>query len=118
MLKSGWANIKAMDGSIIPTTTMQPGDYVFGDWSVTKSDIINFTHFYRADGTLVPLIEGKLFKVSVSFSNMTITNETEQQTPPPSPAPDPAGVKRIVDSVITYETEAGEIKTVRLVPAE
>lgn len=116
-----YSNIKSMDGTANPTDgagkpyTMQIGDYAFGDLSATQSDLINFDHFYLANGQRVEL--KKMCKATAT--NMKITNETEPTTPPnpdPQPPTDPESVKTILYSDITYETNSGEIKTVRMIP--
>lgn len=64
------------------------GEYVYGDKSSTGSDIINFTHYYRVNGSKVEL--GGV-KCKVSVVNLFISTETEPggATPPPEPDPTP-----------------------------
>ena len=105
------ANVKPMDGSP-QIATMQAGEYVFGELSVAQTDLINFDHYYRANDQRVDL--SKPCKVSVA--NMTVTEGTEPGPDPEPPPVDPDGVKRIIESHVTYETNAGAIVTVRLIP--
>ncbi len=111
-----YANVKTMDGSPASGLRMEVGDYAFGDVSPTKTDLINFDHFYRANGTLVNL--GKPSKATAA--NMNITNESETPTPPdpnPEPTPpDPESVKEILYSDVTYVNYAGATVTIRLFP--
>lgn len=71
--------------------TMRPGDYVYGNLNTTvpPTDIMNFTHFYRADGSKFELpIECKASVSNSGVPTMTLTNEAEPGTPPP---PQPNG---------------------------
>jgi len=77
--KSGTiTNIKPMAGGGA-IATLTPGQYVYGELSALETDIINFDHYYTADGTLVDL--GVLCKVSVG--NLIVTAEQEPGTEPP-----------------------------------
>lgn len=116
VLKPGTAptNVKPMAGGA-EIARMSPGDYVFGDLSTTGSDIIGFSHFYRAGGEKFLL--GVPCKVTVA--NMIKTNETEPgggPDPDPDPTPDPNGVKRILYDDITYEANDSTIRVQRMVP--
>lgn len=81
------ANIKTMDGSAMPSPlAMNVGDYAYGTVSVTKSDLTNFSHFYRKNGSRVEL--GRLCKANAA--SMMFKEEAEPGTPvPPEP---PSGV--------------------------
>ena len=78
------SNIKRMDNSVI-LASLKGGDSVYGTLSSQKTDIINFDHFYRADGARWEL--GAMCKVTVS--NLTLNEEAEPGTPPPPPPPPP-----------------------------
>ncbi len=79
-----FTNIKPMAGGAA-IMGLQPGDWAFGDLSTTGSDLINFDHFYRANGARVELDQ----MCKATAANLTITNESEGTTPPPDPTPDP-----------------------------
>lgn len=117
-INTGFANVKTMDGSALPSPlAMQIGDYAYGTKSVTGSDLINFDHFYRKNGSRVDM--QKLCKANAA--NMTFSEETEPGTPPdpdpdPVPVPNPSDVKRIISDVITYEGMDGKIYTQDMVP--
>lgn len=114
-IKTGFSNIKPVAGTQATGLAMQVGDYCYGEVSVTGSDMIGFDHFYRVTGSRIEL--GQVCKANAS--NMTIVTEEESGTtlpPPPPPAPDPASVKEILDSVITYRAYNDSIHTVRLTP--
>lgn len=91
------SNVKPMAGGVA-IAQLKSGDYVYGDVSSTGSDLINFTHFYRADGTLFEL--GTPCKVTVT--NLVMVNEAEPGTPPvpdPTPTPTPAAA---IDHIVVY----------------
>lgn len=80
------SNIKPMEGGVA-IASLPGGQYVYGDLSPTGSDIINFTHYYKADGTKVEL--SKPCKVFIG-NNLIVTNENEPTTDPETPTdPDP-----------------------------
>jgi len=89
------SNIKPMAGGAA-IATLTAGQYVFGDLSSQGTDIINFSHYYTADGVKVEL--GKPCKVFIS-TNLIVTNENET-TPPPDPD---TSSDVIVKAVIYFE---------------
>jgi len=85
------ANVKSMDGSADPDIGMNAGDYVYGSMSPTRSDIINFDHFYRVNGARINL--DKLCKVSAEVMILVhdvIEPGDPAPTPEPTPTPAPA----------------------------
>lgn len=77
------SNIKPMDGGVA-IATLSGGEYVFGDLSSQLTDIINFSHYYTAEGVKVPL--SRLCKVYIG-NNLILTNDVEG-TPDPEPSSD------------------------------
>lgn len=68
----GTVNIKnSLTGAIVHV--MSVGEYLYGDYSTTKSDLIGFSHYYNASGEKIEL--GATCKASVA--NLTVTTETE-----------------------------------------
>ena len=80
------SNIKPMDGSA-QLATLFGGQYVYGEKSVAGTDIINFSHYYKADKTKVPLAK----PCKVTTANLILSNEIEPPgtEPPPTPEPEP-----------------------------
>ena len=84
------SNIKPMDGSA-QLATLFGGQYVYGEKSVAGTDIINFSHYYKAYKTKVPLAK----PCKVTTANLILSNEIEPPgteptpTPEPEPTPDP-----------------------------
>jgi len=104
------SNIKPMDGSP-QLGVLTGGQYVYGDLSLTGTDIINFEHYYKADGTKVPL--GKKCKVFIG-NNLVVTNEVEPTPDPtPDPTPEPSG---LVPLTVTIEGDGYKTVTVDLLP--
>lgn len=83
-LKMGFANVKYMSGGGA-VAAMQAGDYVFGKYNTTKSDIVGFDHFFRANGTRFDLhVPCKVWAAFMAID----WNANEQPTdPPPAPGP-------------------------------
>jgi len=71
-------NIKPMAGGTA-IYQLTGGQYVYGEYSTLQTDIINFDHYYGADGVLHAL--GVLCKCSVG--NLTVIAEQEPGTQPP-----------------------------------
>lgn len=78
------SNIKPMAGGGA-IATLYGGQYVYGDLSSAGTDLIDFVHYYKADGTRVSL--GQLCKVTVG--NLVLTDENEPNMPIPDPEPEP-----------------------------
>jgi len=78
-------NIKNMsNGNVL--ATLPVNGWVLGDYSVTKSDLINITAYYRPSGEKVTLP----FPCKATASGLTITPYTDTTTPP-TPEPLPTG---------------------------
>jgi hypothetical protein len=73
-------NIKPMAGGAA-IAQLQIGDYVFGEQGPT--DLINFTHFYRAGGERVELLVGGVSALCKAFigTNLTLSDEPEAVPP-------------------------------------
>lgn len=92
------SNIKTMVSGVQTGIAMKGGDYVYGTLSPTGSDIINFDHFYRADGSMVSLLQfGQLCKVTTA--SMVLSSEVEPTPPPPPPSTDTSTLDVHVDLV-------------------
>jgi hypothetical protein len=89
-------NIKPMDGGVT-IAQLQVGDYAFG--TVGATDLMNFSHFYRKDNSIVQL--GKPCKAYLG--NLTTSSDVEPavEPPPVDPPVDPAPV----EPPITLEIE-------------
>lgn len=74
-------NIKPMAGGAA-IAVLQPGEYVYGEKGTT--DITGFTHYYRANKTLVPLNT----PCKATLANLILSNEVEPGIPPIDPPPD------------------------------
>lgn len=82
------SNIKPMEGGGA-IASLSGGQYVYGDLSPTGSDIINFTHYYKVDGTKVLLLYGVppiLKQCKVTVANLILEDVPEPTT---DPEPDP-----------------------------
>lgn len=120
-VRTNFANVKTVDRSALPEPlAMQIGDWVYGTLSVTGSDIMNFDHFFRKDGSRVPL--PKLCKATVG--NMTIDqlavenpDPTEPPVDPPvEPPVDPKGLKELMYIDTTFKSYDGSVIVIRTVP--
>ncbi len=72
-------NIKPMDGGTTIAQLMI-GDYVYG--TVGATDIMGFSHYYRA-GTKIPLGKPCKAYIGSGATAMNITSEAEPNLPPP-----------------------------------
>lgn len=77
------SNIKPMEGGGA-IASLLGGQYVFGDLSSLQTDLINFNHYYKADGTKVLLPK----PCKVTTANL-ILEDIPEGTPDPTPDPDP-----------------------------
>jgi GH25 family lysozyme M1 (1,4-beta-N-acetylmuramidase) len=96
-------NIKNMAGGSAPVAVMQANDFVYGTDSPT--DIINFSHYYLANGTKVELSA----VCKASKTNLIVTNEAEPTIPVDPPVDPPTDTSHVVevfiDGVSVYRTE-------------
>lgn len=82
-----FSTIKFMNSSTPTNLAMRGGDIVYGTLSATKTDIINFTHFYRA-GNPPQKVELELPCKVTTLNAFSITETPEPVTPPPPPPVD------------------------------
>jgi len=93
------SNVKNLT-TIAILAQMKSGDSVYGSLSVQGTDLLNFDHFYRADGSRWDL--GAMCKVTVS--NLTLSNDPEPgPTPVPVPVPTPTPIS--IDHIIVYMSD-------------
>lgn len=95
-------NIKPMAGGVA-IAQLQAGDYVFGDYVFGNTDVVNFSHYYKASGAKIEL--GKLCKAYAA--NLVITNELEPAVTPP---PDPEPTTDIITRKVEIDTANGKIR--------
>ena len=93
------ANVKSLATGVI-RATMQAGDYVIGDVSVTGSDMINFREFFRVNGAVFSLPD----ICKVSLTNLSVPVLVGTPTPDPIPTTSPF-------LVTMTDTNTGEIWT-------
>jgi GH25 family lysozyme M1 (1,4-beta-N-acetylmuramidase) len=92
--KQAPVNVKPMDGSST-LAQLQLGWYVYGDYSATRTDIINVTAYYKGNETAKVTL-AKPCKVTASALNIT-----EVIVTPPPPVPD--DTNPIARMVLIYE---------------
>lgn len=108
--KSGTvSNIKPMQGGGA-IASLSNGQYVFGDLSAVGTDIINFSHYYREDGTKVLLP----VPCKVTTANLILEDVEENTDPIPDPEPEPTN--KLVPLTVTIEGEGYKSVTVDLIP--
>lgn len=93
------SNIKPMAGGA-EIAKLLGGQYVYGTLSAAKTDLMNFSHYYRADGTRVVL--GKPCKVTTA-NLLPLIDEADPflptdppVDPEPEPNPDPEPIEEPV----------------------
>lgn len=113
-----FVNVKTVDGSaMILPLTMQLEDWVYGDISVTGSDIMNFTYFFRKDGTQVSLPK----PCKASAANMLIDpNAVENPEPPVDPTVppviDPKSLVTLLYIDTTFRAYDNSLVVIRTIP--
>lgn len=101
------ANLKDMKTGVLLHTAVA-GETIYGTRSAANTDVIGFVHYYTAAGVQTPLAVTDTLptsptygaKVSITGSNVTVTDGvTEPGTPPPPPPP--AGDTATLSAVLT-----------------
>ena len=103
-------NIKSMSG--VPTgaiATLPAGGWVYGNYSPTRTDLLDVIEYYRPSGERIALA----VPCKVSVSNLTVTSFTDPVVPPfdpPIPPVTPIDVNVNIDNfgIITV-TVNGEV---------
>jgi hypothetical protein len=100
--KTAPVNVKPMDGSSV-LAQLQVGWWVYGDYSTTKSDLINVTAYYKGTETArVDLI--KPCKVTAAALNIT---EVIVIPPPVDP---PVVPPKIITRILDVDTNNGKVR--------
>src|SRR5690554_6847785 len=81
-------NVKPMNGNG-EIFTLSNGEYVYGNLSIQKTDIVNVFVIYNSNGTIKKEFS-QPYKVFIG-NNLIVTNETEPEIPtePEEPTTDP-----------------------------